>query len=50
MRIGLFIISLFFYAQLLADAKEFKVGDTLFVWADNGILIRTQPSMTSEVI
>jgi hypothetical protein len=50
MRLQLFIIFLLFHTQLVADDNDFAVGDTLFVWADNGIIVRKQPSMDSEVL
>ena len=50
MRLQLFIIFVLFHAQLIADNKGFGVGDTLFVWTDNGVIVRKQPGMESEAI
>lgn len=52
MTIKLISLSLTFLytSNLSAHSNDYKIGDTLFVWADNGILVRKQPDINSESI
>jgi hypothetical protein len=50
MRLQLLAILLISHFQLVADDRQFEVGDTLFVWADNGIIVRSEPSMDAKAI
>jgi hypothetical protein len=50
MRIKLFIIITICHIHLFANSKDLEVGDTLFVWADNGLFVRSRPDINSDLI
>lgn len=50
MRIKLLIVITICHIKLFANSKDFKTGDTLFVWANNGIFVRSRPDINSDLI